>query len=89
MRSARYLSAAAFCARVVTGLLEQAERRAREVRPAVPTARADFGDPAGADGVAVALVLGVTQSGEDDALRGGHDRSDASPGRGRSQPRRA
>jgi hypothetical protein len=34
----------------------------------VPRSRADVGDAAGADGVAVALVLG----GEDDALLGGH-----------------
>ena len=32
------------------------------------------GDPAGADGVAVVLVLGVAEGGEDDALLGGHDR---------------
>jgi DNA-binding protein HU-beta len=42
-------------------------------RPGVPRSRADVGDAAGADDVAVALVLG----GEDDALLGGHDRSDA------------
>jgi hypothetical protein len=52
-------------------------------------AGADVGDAAGADGIAVALVLGVSEGGEDDALLGGHDRPEASPARGHSQQRRA
>ena len=68
--------------------LEQHERRGHEVRPAVPRSRADVGDPARAHGVTVTLVLGISDGAEDNALFGGHDPSDASPGRGRSQPRR-
>ena len=60
--------------------LEQYERRGHEVRPAVPRRGADVGDAAGADGVAVARVLGVAQGGEDDALLGGHDCSTLAAG---------
>ena len=60
--------------------LKQHERRGDEVRPAAPRSGAHVGDAAGADGVAVALVLGVAQSGEDDALLGGHDRPKLDPG---------
>jgi hypothetical protein len=55
--------------------LEQDERRGDQVRPAAPRSGTDVGDSAGADGVAVALVLGVSEGGEDDALLGGHDPS--------------
>jgi hypothetical protein len=46
----------------------------------VPRSGADVGDPPCADGVAVALVLGVSERGEDDALLGGHDRPKLDPG---------
>ena len=53
--------------------LEQHECGGHEVRPAVPRSGACVRDAARADGVAVALVLGVAEGGEYDALLGGHD----------------
>ena len=43
---------------------------------------------AGAHGLAIALVLGVSEGGEDDALLGGHDRSEAlaAPSDARNSP---
>ena len=52
--------------------LELDERRGHEVRPAVPRNGPDVRDPAGTHGVAVALVLNISESGKDDALLGGH-----------------
>jgi hypothetical protein len=39
----------------------------------LPRSGPNVGDPAGADGVAVALVLGVSEGDEDDAVLGAHD----------------
>lgn len=52
--------------------LQQHERLRDEVRAPLPRSGTGRGDLARADGLAVVLVLDVSQGGEDDALLGGH-----------------